>query len=174
MKLRQIKIEFVPEQDRVLLSVSTDDAKEVLLHLTRRCVKRLWPVLMGMAGSSPSVAVQRSPEARAAMVGFQHERALQAADFSQPYAQGSREHPLGSEPILAAKIQTRRDESGNHVVTLLPMRGAGIHLTLDEPLLHSFCKLLQDAVAKAEWDLVLQLPQPLGPAPESGEVRTIN
>ncbi len=174
MKIHQIKVEFVAEQDRLLISVLTDSAKEVLIYLTRRCVRRLWPLLIEMAGSSLSVAAQASPEARAAVLEFQHEQAVRQADFSRPYAEGPRERPLGSEPILAARIQTRKDSSGNHVLTMLPARGAGVHLTLDEPLLHSFCKLLQDAVVSSEWDLALELPRPMASRLESDEARTIN
>ena len=31
-------------------------------------------------------------------------------------------------------------------------------MTLDNTLLHSLCKLLQNAVAKSDWDIVLELP----------------
>jgi len=174
MRLHQIKIEFVAEQDRLLMSVSTDDGKEVLLYLTRRCVKTLWPVLLELARSSPDVAVQSSPEARAALLEFQHEQAVREADFSQPYGETPRERPLGSEPILAARIQTRKEANGNHVLSLLPLQGTGVHVTLDERLLHSFCRLLQNAVARSEWDLTLTLPRAPVPVSGAGEVRTIN
>lgn len=174
MKLHQIKIEFVAEQDRLLLSLATDDGKEVLVYLTRRCVKRLWPVLVDMAHSSPDVAVQSSPEARAALAGFRHEQAVRQADFSRPYDEASRARPLGSEPILAGRIQTRRDANGNHVLSLLPLRGTGVHLTLDDGLLHSLCKLFQDAVAGSDWDLALKLPWAFAGDPGGAEVRTIN
>ena len=157
-----------------MLSVSTDDGKEVLLHLTRRCVRRLWPLLLDMARSSPDVAVQCSPEARAALLEFQHEQAVREADFSQPYGAVPRERPLGSDPILAARMQTKTDANGNHILSLMPLRGTGVHLTLDERLLHSFCKLLQNAVAMSEWDLTLTLPRVLIPESDAGEARTIN
>lgn len=174
MKLHQMKIEFVAEQDRLLLSVSTDDGKEVLLYLTRRCVRRLWPMLLDMARSSPDVAVQSSPEARAALLEFQHEQAVRKVDFSQPYREAPRERPLGSEPILAARVQTRNDANGNHILSLLPAKGTGVHLTLDERLLHSLCKLLQNAVAGSEWDITLTLPRAQIPESGAGELRTIN
>ena len=53
---------------------------------------------------------------------------------------------------------------------LLPTVGQGVHLTLDDNLLHGIVKLIQNAVARAEWDLPLQLPSGMAPAPveESG------
>jgi hypothetical protein len=159
MQLRQLKLDFVPEQDRLLLRISTSDGKEVLLWLTRRCVRMTWPLLLRMVESSPRVQLAATtPEARAAVLGMEHERAIRSADFSKPYREDALDHPLGSEPLLITKLQTRREESGGHILTLLPARGQGVHLTLDESLLHSFCRLLQNAVAKADWDFKLEFP----------------
>lgn len=175
MRLHQLKLNFNAEQDRLLMSVSTSDGKEVLLWLTRRCVKMLWPLVVKMVESSPRVQLHGStPEARAALLGFEHEKAVQEADFSRPYEQVPRERPLGAEPILVSRIHTRKDENGNHVLTLLPSNGQGVHLTLDEALLHSCCKLMQNAVAKAEWDFKLEFPQVLVSTSEGRGARTIN
>ena len=173
MKLHQVKIEFNAEHDRLLLRIATDDGKEVSLWLTRRCVRRMWPVLIDMARSSLDIALQSSVEAKAALLGMRHEQAMREADFSRPYDEARRERPLGSEPMLVARIQTRRVESANHVLSLLPTAGPGVNITLDDGLLHSFCRLLQNAVAKAEWDFALTLPHAMIPD-SGGEIPTIN
>jgi hypothetical protein len=175
MRLHQLKLEFNAEQDRLLLRLSTDSGAEVLLWLTRRCVKRLWPVLLGLAQAKLEIATQPNPEARKALLGFQHEKALSQADFSKPYQEQPRERPLGTEPLLVSRIQPRRDAQGRHVLGLLPSEGQGVHITLDDGLLHGFAKLMQNAVAKADWDLELKLPDPVvaAPAAESGRP-TIN
>ena len=158
MKLHQIKIEFVPEHDRLLLKISTDDGKEVLMWLTRRCVKMLWPGLVSLAQMTPEIAVQSHPEAKKALLGMRHEAALGKADFSQPYEDAERERPFGAEPLLVARMQSRPSGDGQFVVGLMPREGQGINLAMDETLLHSFCRLLQAAVEKAEWDLKIVLP----------------
>jgi hypothetical protein len=160
MRLHQIKVDFNAEHDRLLMRVSTGDAKEVLLWLTRRCVKLLWPAVVKMMEASPHVQLRGStPEARAALLGFEHEKALQQADFSKTYEETPRERPLGAEPILVARIQTRWETDSQYVLTLLPLNGQGVHLTFDVALLHSYGKLLQSAVAKAEWDFKIDLPE---------------
>ena len=162
MRLHQLKIDFVPEHDRLLLRVSTDNKLEMRLWLTRRALRLLWPRLMQIVRSAPEVALQSNPQARDALVGMQHERALRQADFAKPFEETPRELPLGPEPILVTHIQTKRDESGNLVLGLLPQQGQGVNLTLNYNLLHSLCKLLQDAVAKSDWDIALEFPaQPL-------------
>jgi hypothetical protein len=53
--------------------------------------------------------------------------------------------------------------------------GQGVHITLDENLLHGLVKLIQNAVARAEWDLDLRMPAGLATAPaEEGGRPSIN
>ena len=40
-----------------------------------------------------------------------------------------------------------------------PLQGEGIELALNNQTLHSFCQLLSQAAAKAEWDLNLDFAQ---------------
>jgi len=173
MKLHQLRLDYAAEQDRLLLRISTDDGKEVLLWLTRRCVKLMWTLLVGMAQSSPRIALQSNPEARAALLGMEHEQALRGADFSSPYEEGTRERPLGPEPLLVARIESARDAEGNHALSLATDREQRVNVIFDDVLLHSFCLLLQKIVDIADWDLALGLPRSL--APDAGGVaRTIN
>jgi hypothetical protein len=176
MRLHQLKLDYIPEQDRLLLRVSTDNQLEVRLWLTRRALRLLWPLLVQMVRSSPEVALQSNPEARDALVGMQRERALSRADFAKSFEEVPREMPLGAEPILVAQLRANKDRDGNQVLGLLPQRGQGIHLTLDNTLLHSFCKLVQNAVAKSDWNLVLELPalHSAAGAGDSAEPKTIN
>lgn len=175
MRLQQIKVEFIAAQDRLLLRMATDEGSEVLLWLTRRCVKRLWPVLIDMAQSTPDIALQPNPEARNALLGFRHEAAVNLADFSTRYDDVPRARPLGTEPIVITRIQPRRDERGNHVLGLFPPAGPGVHMTLDEGLLHGLVKLLQSGVAKTDWDLALRMPSGIAPpVNEAGGRPTIN
>ena len=91
MKLHQLKIDFNAEQDRLLMLVSTDDGAEVRMWLTRRFVKLLWPLLVKLAEeASPRIKVQASAEARKALLGLEHQKAVQRADFSKPFQQTAR------------------------------------------------------------------------------------
>lgn len=166
MKLHQIKLEHSALHDRLLMRISTDDGQEVLLWLTRRCVKLMWPALVKLAQSAPDMALQ-SAEAKSALLGMRHEDVVGKADFTKPYEAGQRQRPLGEEPILVARIQTKRNEAGNEtgngalgqfVLTLLPEQGQGITVALDEALLHSLFNLMQRVVKLAEWDMELKLP----------------
>ena len=174
MQLQQIKIEFIAEHDRLLMRLAGDNRSEVLLWLTRRCVKLLWPQLVKLAESSPDIALQPVPEARQALLDMERERALANADFSKPYDETLRERPLGSEPLLIARMNTGRDNAGKHVLGLLPRAGQGVNLALDDTLLHGVCKLLQDAVDKTDWDMKLALPTGYVPGAAEGAPRRLN
>ena len=175
MKLHQLKIDFVAEQDRLLMLIAASEKVEVRMWLTRRFVKLLWPLLVKLAEeASPRIRTQPNPEARKALLGIEHEQAMSKADFSKPYDAGPSERPLGEAPLLLARIQTGHDRNGQPVVALHPAEGQGITLTFDSVLLHSVCRLLQSVVKKSDWDMELKLP---GTEPEaSGEraVRTLN
>jgi hypothetical protein len=106
-------------------------------------------------------------------LGSSTSRHCARADFSRPYEEAARERPLGPEPLLVARIQRGKDGEGNHVLSLAPPSGQGVNVTLDDTLLHSFCRLLQKVVAGTDWDLTLSLPQASVPDAER-VARTIN
>ena len=175
MRLHQLKIDYVAEQDRLLMLIAASEQVEVRMWLTRRFVKLLWPLLVKLAEeASPRIRTQPNPEARKALLGIEHEQAVSKADFSKPYDDSTRATPLGAEPLLLARIQTGHDPNGQPVVAMHPSEGQGVTLTLDPVLLHSVCRLVQAAVKKSDWDMDLKLP---GVAPEEAperERRTIN
>lgn len=175
MRLHQLKIEYDAEQDRLLMMVATNEGVELRLAMTRRFVKLLWPLLVKLAEEAdPRIRSQANPEARKALLGLEHEKAVSKADFSKPYDAGTSARPLGDAPLLLARIQTGHDRNGQPVVALHPSEGQGVTLSLDSVLLHSVCRLLQAAVKKSAWDMELKLP---GSDPqETGEraARTIN
>ena len=175
MRLHQIKIDYVAEQDRLLMQLATSNEQEVRMWLTRRFVKLLWPLMVKLAEeASPRIRTQADPEARKALLSLEHEEAMARADFSKPYDDSVRAMPLGEEPLLLARIQTAHDSSGQPVVAMHPAEGQGVTLTFDSVLLHSLCRLLQAAVAKSDWDMELKLPG-LVPAREIERAqRTIN
>lgn len=175
MKLHQLKVEYEPEQDRLIMLVATSEAVELRLALTRRFVKLLWPLLVKLAEeTSPRIRTQANPEARKALLGLEHEHAVSKADFTKPYDAGESTRPLGDSPLLLARIQTGHDRNGQPVVALHPAEGQGITLSFDSVLLHSVCRLLQAAVKKSDWDMELKLPGTEGAEAAERPARTLN
>lgn len=167
MRLRQIRIDYMPEPDRLLLRISTDDEAELRFWFTRRYVRGLWPALVQMVQVVGAAREHADPETRKALMEFEHDKAVRQADFATPY-QGARHLPLGPEPLLVSRLRAGPDGKGNAIVAMHPAQGQGIDLTMDAMLLHSFTRLLQNAVAKTDWDLDVQLPKAATPAAVSG------
>jgi len=70
--------------------------------------------------------------------------------------------------VLVTQFKTGRKPDGAQLLSLHPTQGKGIDIALDTRLLHILCKLVQEAVGKAEWDLALKLvPEAPPPGPEA-------
>ena len=153
-KLSQINIQFHAAEDRLLLLIKTDDLAEYRFWLTRRFVKMLWPTLVDRVSSNQVVQSQPDTSAKETVLSFQHEEAVSHSDFDTAYSREVSSTPLGAEPVLIAKLNVK-SQTSETTLSLHPVEGQGIELGLTDYLLHSFCKLLSDAVAKAEWDMRL-------------------
>lgn len=173
MRLHQIRIDYHPEQDRLLLRVSTNEGAELRFWLTRRYVKGLWPALMKMAEVIGAARTQPDPTVRKAMMEFEHDKAVRQADFATPY-KAATELPLGAEPLLVTKLRAQPDGRGNAVLALHPTQGQGMDLAMDAMLLHSFTRLLQGAVGKTDWDMRLELPKAPMPATSTADAGRLN
>ncbi len=181
MRLEKIRVDFEPEEDRLVLRILTDGQAEVPLWLTRRCVKRLWLAMVQLAEGKPEIQRQPDPEARNAILHFAHEKALREVTFSARDDHASaaapplpRQRPLGQAPLLVTRIQARRVDAERSLLVLLPANGQGAHLTLGDSLLHGLMRLTQAAVEKAEWDMQLELPKPVLDAASAGTGRMLN
>lgn len=174
MRLHQIRIDYQPEEDRLLLRLSTDDGAELRFWLTRRYVKGLWPTLMKMAEVIGEARTQPDPGVRRAMLAFEHEKAVRQADFATPYRNAAQNLPLGAEPLLVTRLRAQPDGHGNAVIAMHPAQGRGIDLALDPMLLHSFTRLLQGAVGRTDWDVRLELPQAQAQVAPAMDARRLN
>ena len=203
--LHQINLRFAPDQDRLILRMRTLAGEEVSLALTRRFVRALWPALLEALGRDPQVTAHApTAGARRAVMAFRHERAVSAADFSQPYrepakaksskpasapaastpapqpeaepdavaespevaeqeaapeAPGAPEAKADAPPMLVTgcQIKSLADARANLVFQTADRRAVTIGLNFD--MLHGICRLLQQAVASADWGLALELAE---------------
>lgn len=168
-RIHQMQVMFSPEEDRLQLRINTQSRTEFRFWLTRRFVKRFWPGLRrAMEVNVGAVETQEtSQEARSAMLDFMHQHAVSQTNFSTQFQEHPAETPLGSKPILITRARLEPRERGSYMVSLHPQESHGIEVAMDANLLHSFCKLLMDAVSKADWDLPPLLADPHALAPQA-------
>jgi hypothetical protein len=167
MQLKQMNVGYDRAQDRVLLRLSTDQDTEYRMWLTRRMLIGMWPGLIGLVQSTPMARQQVDPEAKKAVVEFQREQALRQATFDAPYEGDKLAPAIPGEPFLIWGIQMRPAEGGGHDINFLPREGQGVHVRLQDSMLHAFVKLLQDVSKVTDWGVTLALPV-------SGGAATVN
>ena len=158
MALQQINVGHVPEQDRLLVRISTTDKLEFRFWLTRHLLRGLWAGLLQRMQSTEPVRQQAAPQTRAAVLGFQHEKALSESRFGDPYLKDELTPAIPGEPLLIASINLSEGGKGQHVLVFLPKTGAGITVQVNDRMLHAFAKLVDEAAQRAGWDLALSVP----------------
>ena len=157
-KLHQFQMAFVAEQDRMLLRISTRDKAELRLWMTRRVVKLLWGALLKIIEDGPEKNTPIEPHKREAILQFEHQSAVEQADFKTPFQEAADSYPLGEEGVLVANMQISRKPNSACSLKLSPKQGKGVTINLDDKLMHSFMEMLIDSSKRAEWDLELRLP----------------
>lgn len=144
--LHQLNINYFPNEDRLLLRITTRQDDEFRVWLTRRFTAVLMDVLnkeIDRRGGLPAVASR--PETR---------RLFQEGALEKPFEeQASRRFPLGDAGFLASRIGTRDQPGNNLSLELRPEAGQGVTLNLDQSLLFLFYNLLTQGVGRADWSL---------------------
>lgn len=156
--IHQMRVEFDPPEDRLLMSIISKDGKEFRMWFTRRFVKLLWPNLVKLAESTPEAAAQQSEAARKSIVRFQHEKALAASNFTDKYDKEKVvSQYFGEEPVLITQGSIKRIDApkGPNQVAFMAKDGRPVNMALDDVLLHSMARLIRNAARKAGWGLDL-------------------
>lgn len=97
----QFRISYSEVEDRLFLSGTFADQKELKLILTRR----LTLGFLGLAEKfSNHVTPVQDPVGKAQVAEFEREAATQEADRTQPYKGGEPHQDLGGDPILCNRI----------------------------------------------------------------------
>ena len=160
-----MQVRYQPAADRVLWQVRTQTGELFAVWLTRRMLKQLWPPLStlvtsaGLAQAAPNATVL--PEAREMMAQVARARSLANANFNTPFDAKAVAQPLGPEPLLPTAIDLGpgTDAKGLRITVREP---GGRHMTLQlsADLATALMRLLEQALAEADWGL-----GPTGAAP---------
>lgn len=173
-QMHQMQLTYVATEDRMLFRVNTKARQEFRFWMTRRYTAILWHTLTQIlanrpiapdAPNAPVVPPVADPLVEATKQELKHQEVVSQADFKTQY-QESTYLPLGEAPILLFSVGVKPAPDGQPLLCLHPEKGQGIEIVLNEQITHSFCQLILDTTAKAEWGLVLAFVPGTGPAPE--------
>ena len=164
MNVHQLSIAYVPQQDRLLARVNTNEGQELQCWITRRLALGLSGLMdkavaehaVARGGLGATQAVVLDQQAKQAIAQFQRSETLQKADFATPFKSGQQNQPVFEQPLLVTDIALTPLDNGQlrlafseNLVNDQPARG--FQLALGDQLLHAFVHLLDKAVLQSQW-----------------------
>jgi len=163
MKIHQLSVNYLAEQDRILMRVNTRDAEEMRLWLTRRLMLGLWPLLSKLltkhllkleaAGTSLDTADE---DLKQMLADFRKEEFLRNADFDTPYQENRVDLPLGDMPLLvtdvdAAPLPNGRLRLGFNERKPNSDKPRSFQMEMEPKLIQGLMHLLEQALARSQW-----------------------
>lgn len=141
----------------MLLQISTRDKAEFRLWLTRRAISLLWDGFLKMVDTRLGKDLPDDAGRREEIMLFEHQSAVEQADFETPFDGVADSYPLGEDGVLVTSMQVG-GKPGAYTLKLGPRKGKGISFVLSDKLMHSFMQMLIDASNRTDWGLELRLP----------------
>ncbi|MAS91764.1 MAG: hypothetical protein CMO55_01100 [Verrucomicrobiales bacterium] len=168
-QMHQMQLTYVPTEDRVLFRLNTKARQEFRFWMTRRYSEILWNTLTKILNEAeqnregpsetPEPPIQKDTLVESAKQEIKHKEVVSQSDFKTQYQESSY-LPLGEEPALLFSVGVKPNPSGQAMLCMHPEKGQGIEMVLNEQILHSLCKLLQETTHKANWKLDLKFVPP--------------
>ena len=152
-QLHQINIAYVDKEDRLLMRATTKNGDQYRVWFTRRYAGLLMDILnKGMNELGGMTSVGSKPQTT---------QMLKEGALEKPFEEDVTNYPLGEKGILGFGIKTNITDDKILHLQLLPEKGQGITLNLNDGLLYMFHNLLSQGIARANWNMS-QLQQPGG------------
>lgn len=167
MKVHQLSVTYLREQDRLLVRINTSDAEELRLWFTRRLMLELWPLLHRMLddqlvqAESSVTSGAADDDLKQMLADFRKQELLEEADFDTPYDDRQAHLPLGEEPLLVTDLTMTHLAGGMVALEFIenpPGTDSGasprsFRLELDVRLMQGFVHLVDQALTQADWKL---------------------
>jgi len=163
MTIHQLSVNYLAEQDRIFVRVNTSASEELRLWFTRRLMMGLWPLLSKLltqhllkleaAGTTLEAA---DDGLKKMLTDFRKEQFLQEADFETPFEEKQTVLPLGPEPLLVTDVDATPLANGRLRLSFnerLPdaKEPRSFNMELDPKLMQGMMHLLEQALAKSQW-----------------------
>jgi hypothetical protein len=166
-----MQVRYDPAADRILWQVRTQAGEMFSVWLTRRMLSQIWRPFQNLVGQSSlahtPAAASMVPEAHEMLAQTARARPLPSADFKAPFNPQATALPLGPEPLLpiAADMGPRPNGPGM-ALRLRDDQGRSMTVQLTGDMCTALSRLLEKALADADWGLAVAAPPapvPAGP-----------
>ncbi|MRD45937.1 hypothetical protein GHT07_01495 [Caenimonas koreensis DSM 17982] len=163
MRIHQLSVTYLAEQDRILARINTDASQEMRLWLTRRLMLGLWPLLNKLvtthllklepAGSTLETA---DDDLKQMLTEFRKEEFLKQADFDTPYQDNQQQLPLGEDPLLVTDVDVSPLPTGRLRMSFNERLVVGVEprsftMEMEPQLMQGLMHLLELALARSQW-----------------------
>ena len=160
MGIHQIQLRFDATADRLLLQVRSSEAEVYAVWLTRRMVALVLPPFRQAVLKTVVQAVTPHalpvPEARKMLEHAALQRPLPSTQFNQAFvADENSRYPLGTEPLLPDAADLKPGLGGSLHLVLRETRGRHLDIGLTPELATALLRLMDSALAAADWRLPL-------------------
>lgn len=161
MNIHQVSVIYHPEQDRLLVRISSQDSEEFRLWLTRRLTLALMPGLTKTAAEqltreTPSSGLAAAPDIQRQRIveNFRKEALTYENDFKTPYQAKDAALPMGKEPLLVTEVKMALLKSGKlqlAFIEKLPEPGRNVRIAINTQLTQGLLQLLNKCLKKSQW-----------------------
>jgi hypothetical protein len=171
MKIHQLSVTYLAEQDRILVRINTASSEEMRLWLTRRLLLGLWPLLSKLmtrhllkleaAGTSLETADE---DLKKMLADFRKEEFLRDADFDTPYQENQAALPLGDEPLLVTDVDAAPLPNGRLRLSFNERppgtdKPRSFQMEMEPKLMQGMMHLLEQALGRSQWQEPFAAPQ---------------
>jgi hypothetical protein len=163
MKIHQLSVTYLAEQDRILVRVNTATSEEMRLWLTRRLMLGLWPLLSKLLTrhllklESAGASLEAADEGlRKMLADFRKEEFLRDADFETPYKEDQPQLPLGEQPLLVTDVDASPLQNGRLRLSFNERpphaeKPRSFQMEMEPKLMQGMMHLLEQALARSQW-----------------------
>jgi hypothetical protein len=171
MKIHQLSVTYLAEQDRILVRINTASSEEMRLWLTRGLLLGLWPLLSKLmtrhllkleaAGTSLETADE---DLKKMLADFRKEEFLRDADFDTPYQENQAALPLGDEPLLVTDVDAAPLPNGRLRLSFNERppgtdKPRSFQMEMEPKLMQGMMHLLEQALGRSQWQEPFAAPQ---------------
>lgn len=151
--LQQLQLTFDKVQDRLVLTLFTQDFLEYRFWLTRRLTKALWEILLKLLNSDQKNNLQKNQEQKQIADQIEKEK-QQRQPIAEKYGTPMTKKPFGEEPLLIFKIVAKQGDKGHSLLHFEDAKGHSIEFGGDSRIIMALCQLIQRTAEQADWGLI--------------------
>jgi hypothetical protein len=163
MKIHQLSVNYLAEQDRILVRINTSAAEEIRMWLTRRLMLGLWPLLSKLLTkhllkleAAGTVLDTADDGLKKMLTDFRKEEFLRHADFDTPYQEERVTLPLGEEPLLVTDVDASPLPNGRLRLTFNEKppsadKPRNFQMEMEPKLMQGLMHLLEQALVRSQW-----------------------